>query len=443
MTTTVDANNTAGFKVTADTSGVLQLQTNSTAALTVDTGQNVGVGTTSPGAKLEIKGGASDNATFNINNSSGNIWKLWNDNGASGLNIQYNGSTKVVIDNGGNVLVGTSSLSTPPTGYMSVANTFGFKNRLINGGLQVWQRGTSVAGVNAYTSADRWYMSGSGTMTSARSATLDSPNGNYSLVLTSGATSSYINPSQAIEAANVYSLRGKTVTFSFYCKLTAGTWGGGALLPQLFYSNSSDALNISTGVQTATVAYVAATPTASWQLVRASYLIPADAVGLTFQMNTSASQASGVAWAYSDMQVELGYAVTSFDQRPQGMELMLCQRYYQKSYEQGTVPGTVTRTGVVMLGTYSNTATGPNNGVGLKFPVVMRVAPTSVVYYDPDATNTTATGRYDAAAVPATAGAMSGTAGDSGLHAISIATTGRTAGAGLGILFHYTASAEL
>jgi hypothetical protein len=96
-----------------------------------------------------------------------------------------------------------------------------------------------------------------------------------------------------------------------------------------------------------------------------------------------------------------------------------------------------------MLGTYSNTATGPNNGVGLKFPVVMRVAPTSVVYYDPDATNTTATGRYDAAAVPATAGAMSGTAGDSGLHAISIATTGRTAGAGLGILFHYTASAEL
>jgi len=38
----------AGLKSSADSSGVLQLQTNGTAALTVDTSQNVGIGTTTP-----------------------------------------------------------------------------------------------------------------------------------------------------------------------------------------------------------------------------------------------------------------------------------------------------------------------------------------------------------------------------------------------------------
>jgi len=41
MTTTVDANNSSGFKVTADTSAILQLQTNGTAAVTISTGQVV------------------------------------------------------------------------------------------------------------------------------------------------------------------------------------------------------------------------------------------------------------------------------------------------------------------------------------------------------------------------------------------------------------------
>lgn len=460
MANTINADNgvasgNAGLKYASDGTGILALQTNGTTAVTVDASQNVGIGVTSPadtavygGKVLDIKGPTYVRDTSGGGNyfSSGVVsgaTYLQANGTANFLAICTNQAERMRIDIGGNVLIGTSSLSTPPTGYISAANTFAFKNRLINGGLQVWQRSTSVAGVTAYTSADRWYMSGSGTMTSARSATLDSPSGNYSLVLTSGATSSYINPTQAIEAANVYSLRGKVVTFSFYCKLTAGTWGGGALQPLLYYSNSTDAINTGTGLQSAIAGTgVSATPNASWQLVRGTYLIPADAVGLSFMMNTSLAQASGVAWAFSDMQVELGYAVTSFDQRPQGMELMLCQRYYQKSYDQGTVPGTATRTGAVYLGTYSNTATGTNNGVSYRFPVLMRGGP-GVVFYDPDVANTTATGRWDAATVAATAGAMSGSSTESGLFALTIATTGRTAGAGLTFIFHFTASAEL
>jgi len=59
MTATINASTSAGVVTTADTSGILQLQTNGTAALTVDASQNVGIGTASPTAKLEVVGSAT------------------------------------------------------------------------------------------------------------------------------------------------------------------------------------------------------------------------------------------------------------------------------------------------------------------------------------------------------------------------------------------------
>ena len=77
MTTTVDANNTAGFKVTADTSGILALQTNSTTALTVTASQTVGIGTSSPGGKVEITAGTGTGLYINQSGSTGNGTALY------------------------------------------------------------------------------------------------------------------------------------------------------------------------------------------------------------------------------------------------------------------------------------------------------------------------------------------------------------------------------
>jgi len=59
MTATINASTSAGVVTTADTSGILQLQTNGTAALTVDASQNVGIGTATPafasGTGLEVE----------------------------------------------------------------------------------------------------------------------------------------------------------------------------------------------------------------------------------------------------------------------------------------------------------------------------------------------------------------------------------------------------
>lgn len=56
MTTTINASTSSGLVNTADTSGILQLQTAGTAAVTVDASQNVGIGTTSPSQKLDVNG---------------------------------------------------------------------------------------------------------------------------------------------------------------------------------------------------------------------------------------------------------------------------------------------------------------------------------------------------------------------------------------------------
>jgi hypothetical protein len=56
-----------------DTSGVLELATNgSTTAITIDTSQNVGIGTASPGAKLQVNVSAT-NAAFPGNTANGGL----------------------------------------------------------------------------------------------------------------------------------------------------------------------------------------------------------------------------------------------------------------------------------------------------------------------------------------------------------------------------------
>jgi len=54
MAVTLNANTSTGFIATSDTSGVLQLQTAGTTAVTVNASQNVGIGTSSPAKQLDL-----------------------------------------------------------------------------------------------------------------------------------------------------------------------------------------------------------------------------------------------------------------------------------------------------------------------------------------------------------------------------------------------------
>jgi len=63
MAVTINANTSTGFIATSDTSGVLQLQTGGTTAVTVDASQNVGIGTSSPSKLLDVAGNAAITGT--------------------------------------------------------------------------------------------------------------------------------------------------------------------------------------------------------------------------------------------------------------------------------------------------------------------------------------------------------------------------------------------
>ena len=67
----------AGLKTTADSTGALALQTSTsggaaTTALTIDTSQNVGIGTSSPTTQLEIKSAAFTDSQITLDNTSSN-----------------------------------------------------------------------------------------------------------------------------------------------------------------------------------------------------------------------------------------------------------------------------------------------------------------------------------------------------------------------------------
>jgi hypothetical protein len=114
MTTTINASTTAGLVQTADTSGILQLQTNGTAAVTVDASQNVGIGTSSPDGKLDIESSLSDQL-FLTRAGVGNY--SFGVGASNALQISNSGTERMRIDSSGNLLFNS--------GYGSVATAFG------------------------------------------------------------------------------------------------------------------------------------------------------------------------------------------------------------------------------------------------------------------------------------------------------------------------------
>ena len=77
------------------------------------------------------------------------------------------------------------------------------------------------------------------------------------------------------------------------------------------------------------------------------------------------------------VQLEVGSVATDFEHRSFAQELALCQRYYQQSYEHGTSAGTNTNTNSIV---WYPDATNNYASVSFGLPVVMRTQPTVTIY---------------------------------------------------------------
>ena len=217
------------------------------------------------------------------------------------------------------------------TGSFNSVNTFGFKNRFINGKFQISQRGTSGtsgSGVPTttatYPSLDRWFAYGTGATVTV--AQVSGAGNNQNLIQLTGAGSvTGAGIGQRIESFNCYDLAGQTVTLSANIAnslLTTVTWTA-------YYASSTDVWTSSTQIATGTFTVSSTLTNYSTQIS-----IPSAATtGLQIIFSVGA-QTSGT-FQICNAQLELGSLATSFDQRSYGTELGLCQRYF---YTESVLP---------------------------------------------------------------------------------------------------------
>ena len=109
MASIISAGTTSGtsLNLSGDTSGVLQLASNgSTTAVTIDTSQNVGIGTSSPIAKLDVRGSGAyfyDNSTTDFQLTVGSSISTIGTTTATPLAFKTNVTERMRIDSGGRV----------------------------------------------------------------------------------------------------------------------------------------------------------------------------------------------------------------------------------------------------------------------------------------------------------------------------------------------------
>ena len=227
------------------------------------------------------------------------------------------------------------------------------RNLIINGGLTVWQRGTSFSG-SGYT-ADRWFQASNNTNTITQgSVTL--PNGdtaNTLKVTATGSASEWFDIYQVVE--DYKRLLGKTVTMSGWVRTN---------INGVVFRKYSDQNLSSVVPNDGAWHYIEATftPDVSGGAVRGP---TGSTFGVTF--NAPLSVLSGDYYEFAQVQLEVGDTATPFEHRSYGQELALCQRYYQNLSDQWWWRS----------GTVSSSATGNRESIPLAS--TMRASPTTAI----------------------------------------------------------------
>jgi hypothetical protein len=268
------------------------------------------------------------------------------------------------VGNDGETLVADSSTS---TGLRYQGSMAAGKNFIINGGFDIWQRGTSFSTTNGGSgyNADRWTYYGGNTGTITQSTALLLAGSQYSFRFTSTGASGTATPYQLIETSNTVQLQGKTVTFSAY---VAGTAGKTASL-NLWYSTVDNDGLFGSWTQISATTGSSVTTSGSYQRLVYTYAIPSTARSLRVSLEGSAlASTEFISW--SNAQLELGSVATAFTRAGgtiQG-ELAACQRYYYRfggssAYQR------------FAAGLFQNSTQA---WINVQNPVPMRAAPTSV-----------------------------------------------------------------
>ena len=275
------------------------------------------------------------------------------------------------------------------------------RNLIINGAMQVAQRGTSATGVtaNSYKTVDRFEYHAKGTMTGQVTfeQSSDAPSGfknSAKLTVTTTdtyAVNEYVALPQYIEGYNIAPLGfgtsgAKPFTISFWVKASiVGEYS-------VAFQNNDNTRNflhtynvdVANTWEYKTMTIPADTggtwPTANttglkvWISLGSGSDYAENSTLSTWQTNLVLGSANGVkllenagaTWQITGVQLEVGDTATPFEHRSYGQELALCQRYYWRPMSKGAASVPILR-GYVVNGTQIGTT--------VMFPTTMRAAP--------------------------------------------------------------------
>jgi hypothetical protein len=336
---------------------------------------------------------------------------------ASGvLQLQTAGATAVTVDASQNVTL-AKVLPEASGGTGTTTGYYGFKNRIINGAMVIDQRnaGASVTPANGQYTIDRWAFSlaQASKLTCQQNAGSVTPPAGYTNYLGITSSSAYtvgagenFNLVQRIEGFNVADLgwgtaSAQTVTLSFWVRSSlTGTFGG---VIQNSANNRSYPFTYTISAantweyETITIAgdttgtWVGATNgigLAIWFGLGVGSSLSGTAGAWSGSGLYSATGATsvvgtnGATFYITGVQLEKGSTATSFDYRPYGTELALCQRYFEL-------------TSTFAAGNLGINRTDTTN---LKYQVTKRASPTVAIFGTPAAntgTNTIAGNQLD------------------------------------------------
>ena len=253
-------------------------------------------------------------------------------------------------------------------------------NFIINGSLQTWQRGTSMAssgnGANNYT-ADRFWVShnnSSNVTVSRQDGTGAGIGVQYCARVQRNSGSSAANGIRygtSLEATDVIGMRGKILTLSYYARAGADFSPTSNAMPVYLFTGTDVDPNPNTfagGSWNNTVGLVntTSTLTTSWQRfthTTAAVSSTANAIILQFNATETGTAGANDYFEITGVQLEISDSATPFQHEDIGTTLRKCKRYYDKD------PFVIVRN---------------QEGTGqffqwLEFPVEMRATPTVTV----------------------------------------------------------------
>lgn len=329
---------------------------------------------------------AGSNIQVNAANPNKPIVSMASSNAVAGNGIVLSGSSP------NNRLVGS-------LGNLTWTGTDSFRNKLINGNFDIWQRAVSKP---AYANAaqflaDRWVdVSNTETITPSRQlftvgqtdVPFEPPAYHRQVVVQGGAsTGALALTEQRVEG--VRQLAGQTCVLTFYAKADANRQIS-ADLYQSFGTGGSTTVggfctgnkfNVTTAWQKFTL--VVNVPSIAGKTlgagdylgVRIWYSAGTDYTGLT----NSLPRQSGT-FDIAQVQLEPGGIATQFELRSFGLELGLCQRYFEKSYSQEVFAQAITSDGMSQIYTTGLPDLAHNAGTTVYFKFVKRIPPIMLVY---------------------------------------------------------------